>query len=209
MPKDKNEERVLVLPTRLFREFGYFQGFSAEAGARADALLRSPELRFMRRGDAERDPEFKQLIPYVAFTCRDQIFAYRRGAGAGEARLRAKCSVGVGGHVAQEDADDPDPAAWFENGLKREIAEEVALGADVAFFERLGLVNDDSTEVGTVHLGVVCRAELTAPELTSNEPDLIEAGFRKIDDLAAEIEKNPDDFESWTIFAVAGIQKRP
>ena len=70
--RQKDEERVLVVPTSLFRAIGSFQGFSAAAVAEANALFASDQLRFIRRGDAERDPQFKQLIPYALFTWTDE-----------------------------------------------------------------------------------------------------------------------------------------
>ncbi len=205
----KDDERVLVVPTRLFREFGAFQGFSRSAAERCAGLFSSNELRFLRRGDAERDPNFKQLIPYVIFVATDangraSVFVYRRGDGQGEKRLRAKRSAGIGGHINDGDEFSAN-ADLFDAGTRREIAEEVVLGAEIVSFERVGLVNDDSTEVGTVHLGVVCLAELAAPALTSNEPDLLEAGFRVVDELLAEIDAEPEAFETWTILALKGL----
>ena len=216
-PRSKDDERVLVVPTRLFREGGVFQGFSTEAISRCDALFAPEATRFMRRGDAERDPEFKQLIPYIIFVCEDEttgrpsVFAYRRGDGQGETRLRSKWSVGVGGHINDVDAESETDAATapgtdlFSAGAAREIAEEVVLGAPILRFERVGLVNDDATEVGRVHLGVVCVATLAAPALTSNEPDLAESGFRAVDELLAEIDAEPERFESWTTLALRGL----
>ena len=233
--RSKDDERVLGVPTRLFRDGGVFQGFSAEAISRCDALFAPESTRFARRGDAERDPEFKQLIPYILFVCEDSatgrpsVFAYRRGDGQGETRLRSKWSVGVGGHINDVDAgaesasaspltqtletaqtsenapSSPFGSDLFSAGAAREIAEEVVLGAPILRFERVGLVNDDETEVGRVHLGVVCVATLAAPELKSNEPDLAESGFRPVDELLAEIDAEPERFESWTTLALRGL----
>lgn len=237
--RSKDDERVLVVPTRLFRDGGVFQGFSTAAISRCDALFAPESTRFLRRGDAERDPEFKQLIPYIIFVCEDSstgrpsVFAYRRGDGQGETRLRSKWSVGVGGHIndvdagagasangesgrngenaatrpqtAENGASSPFGTDLFSAGAAREIAEEVVLGAPILRFERVGLVNDDATEVGRVHLGVVCVATLAAPKLTSNEPDLAESGFRAVDELLAEIDAEPERFESWTTLALRGL----
>ncbi|MBQ9812631.1 MAG: phosphoesterase [Thermoguttaceae bacterium] len=206
----KEDERVLVAPTELFRSIGTFQGVLTESLDRYDPLFAPDATRFMRRGDAELDPNFKQLIPYVVFTCEQDgkrlVFAYRRGKGQGEARLRSKWSVGIGGHVNDGDLGDAENA--FDAGTKREIAEEVSLDANIASFARVGLVNDDSTEVGSVHLGVVCRVELDAPKLRSNEPDLLEARFREVGELLAEIDEAPERFESWTVFAMRDVIAR-
>ena len=207
--RDKDEERVLVAPAQAFRALGAFQGFSRDAIDKADALFASDQLRFMRRGDAERDPEFKQLIPYVLFTHTDAagetfVFAYLRGKGQGEERLRSKWSVGVGGHVNESDVH-ADGESLFDAGVRREIDEEVVVGANVLSFQKGGLVNDDQTEVGRVHLGVVCRVELDAPNLRSNEPELLDARFRPVKELLREIDEEPSRFESWTSLAMTGL----
>lgn len=164
----------------------------------------------MRRGAAEADPEFKQLIPYAIFRApgsdgQPTIFAYRRGKGQGEARLRSKWSAGIGGHVNDGDDSASSVDSPFDAGAKREIAEEVVLDAPIVSFERVGLVNDDATEVGKVHMGVVCLVDLAAPLMRSNEPDLLEARFRPLDELLREIADAPDRFESWTVLALNGL----
>ena len=202
----KDEERVLAIPTGVFRELGVFQGFSA-AMDEWKALATSERLVFLRRGDAEQDPEYKQLIPYVLFTHASpegdrSVFAYLRGPGQGEKRLVSKWSVGVGGHINDADAAEGD---LFESGTRREIAEEVILDAPIRSFQQVGLVNDDLSEVGRVHLGVVCVAELEAPRLRSREKDLLDARFRRVDDLLQEISEVPERFETWTTLALQGL----
>ena len=208
----KEDERVLVAPTELFRQIGTFQGFLTESIERYDPLFAPSATTFMRRGDAELDPNFKQLIPYAIFTCKEGgkrlVFAYLRGKGQGEARLRSKWSVDIGGHINDGDLSVGESESVFEAGTRREIAEEVALDAKITSFSRVGLVNDDSTDVGSVHLGVVCRVELDAPRLRSNEPDLLEARFREVGELLAEIDEAPERFESWTVFAMREIFAR-
>lgn len=203
----KDEEKVLAVPTSVFRELGGFQGFSAAAMEVWKELATSERLLFLRRGDAEQDPEHKQLIPYVLFahTSPDgerSVFAYLRGSGQGEKRLVSKWSVGVGGHINDTDAAEGD---LFEAGTRREIAEEVILDAPIRTFRQVGLVNDDLSEVGRVHLGVVCVAELEAPRLRSREKDLLDARFRRVDELLQEISEAPERFETWTTLALQGL----
>lgn len=203
----KDEERVLVVPTALFRSIGEFQGLLTEGIERYAPLFSREHARFMRRGDAELDPAYKQLIPYALFVSRDEegrdvVFAYLRGKGQGEARLRSKWSAGVGGHVNENDADPNAQVDAFDAGARREIEEEVALGSPIRSFKKVALVNDDRTEVGRVHMGVVCLVELEEPKMRSNEPELLEAGFKTIDALKREIEEDPERFESWTALAV-------
>src|SRR6185312_13739907 len=98
-------ERVLVVPSAEFDRLGRFQGFSNEAERYLSALL-IPELaEFRPRSEVETDPSLKQIIPYVVFRSGDAIFCYTRGKSQGEARLHRLRSLGVGGHVAEADAD--------------------------------------------------------------------------------------------------------
>ena len=201
----KDDEMILVVPTALFRQVGYFQGFCADAAKYRETLLAPLNVQFRRRGDMERDPSFKQLIPYMLFCWENpesrelSVFAYTRGAGMGEERLHAKTSVGVGGHINNIDmAHSMESGAardFYREGLHRELHEEVVLDPANILSERcVGLINDDTNDVGTVHLGIVHRIDLSAPVLTPNEPDLIESGFRPISELLA----GGVNFETWS-----------
>lgn len=199
----KDEEMILVVPTELFHKTGYFQGFCAEPDRYRRTLLAPENVQFRRRGDMENDPSFKQLIPYMLFTYQDPaserltVFGYVRGDGMGEARLHRLMSVGVGGHINDEDfAHSHETGAkrdFYREGLMRELNEEVVL--DSPYRETVvGLINDDLTEVGKVHLGIVHRFELEKPNVTANESELIESGFYPVDELLA----SGRGFESWT-----------
>lgn len=195
MPTD---ERVLVIPTRAFRAAGYFHGFRAADAAYRDAILNPAAFRFRPRSEVETDPEFKQLIPYVVLRCGGDLFHYRRGSSGTESRLRALRSVGIGGHISEDDArggDDP-----YRTGMLRELTEEVDIGGGWSdtFF---GFINDDRTPVGSVHLGVVHLVELATPAAESREDALADAGFAPLAELAARAE----EFETWSQFVLAEL----
>jgi predicted NUDIX family phosphoesterase len=198
-------ERILVVPTALFHEIGLFQGFSPDADRYLDRLLRDDVLSFRPRPEMERDPSFKQLIPYVVFeylpaSGEPILFHYVRGKGQGESRLHAKGSVGVGGHISSEDAAGDDPRGPYFRGMHREIEEEVAL--DTTYEETcLGLINDDSSEVGSVHLGIAHRFRLAEPKVTPREADLLDAGFLPVSELFARI----DRLETWSQFCLRAL----
>lgn len=199
------EEKVLVVPTALFRDLGYFQGFSTEVDRYLPRLLEGNQIEYLPRGRMEEDPSFKQLIPYVLFRWidddgRTQIFQYQRGGGMGERRLHAKRSVGIGGHISSLDAAAGHLNHVYREGMQRELAEEVAI--DTPYTETIaGLINDDETPVGMVHLGVVHLCDVERPAIAPREDDVLDAGFRPIDEILARL----DEFESWSQIAVRAL----
>jgi predicted NUDIX family phosphoesterase len=190
---DKSAEHVLVVPTRVLHEAGLFQGFSPRVDHYLPRLLDPTHLSYRRRADAETNPTYKQIIPYVVLKWRDQVFAYTRGKRATETRLQALRSIGVGGHISAEDASLFETP--YREALARELAEEVYL--DSAYEERcVGLINDDATAVGQVHLGVVHVFELEQPAVRRREQALTRAGFAPL----AELRQQLDEFETWSRF---------
>lgn len=202
MSNDKyNGERVLVIPTLLFHELGYFQGFNGDVRAYLNVLLEGGHTLFLDRAAAEDDPSYKQLIPYCLFQCRGKLLHYRRGSGIGEGRLLGKQSVGIGGHISEEDAGGSDHP--YQVGMRREIEEEVDLGTP--FRESIiGLINDDATEVGRVHLGVVHVFDLDEPRVTARESSLQDFGFSTPGELVDQL----DEFESWSQICLRQVAGR-
>jgi len=184
-------EHVLVVPTLLFHEIGVFQGFNSDPGRYLKTLLDPVHTIYLARPDAEEDPSYKQLIPYCLFRHGDLIFHYTRGTKQGEARLHAKKSVGVGGHISTLDRDSQQET--YLAGMERELDEEVSI--ETGYRERLiGLLNDDSNDVGKVHLGVVHVFDLDQPQVLPREESMIDAGFAPLSQLVEEI----DSFETWS-----------
>ncbi len=188
-------EHVLVVPTEVFHKLGHFQGFCGETERYLKGLLDPMHTSYRPRSAMEQDPSFKQLIPYVIFRYRDAagqtlLFQYTRGKGQGESRLHAKRSVGVGGHISVEDAAQPSA---YEEGMRRELEEEVAI--DTPYQSQMaGLINDDETEVGRVHLGVVHLVDVERPAVEPRETEIIDAGFRPVSELLVDMSR----FETWS-----------
>jgi predicted NUDIX family phosphoesterase len=188
-------EHVLVVPTEVFRRLGYFQGFCGDTERYLRGLLDPAHTSYRPRLAMEQDPSFKQLIPYVIFCHRGaaggpKLFQYTRGKGQGESRLHAKRSIGIGGHIS---ADDSALASAYEEGMRRELEEEVII--DTPYHgQMVGLINDDETEVGQVHLGVVHLLDVERPAIQPRESEIIEAGFRPVSELLADISR----FETWS-----------
>src|SRR5512139_840255 len=97
------EERVLCFERKLFEELGVFQGLSLEVEKYLPVVTSPARLVYLNRSEAEHDPRYKQLIPYVLLICGDIILRYRRGRGGQETRLHGLYSVGIGGHIADVD----------------------------------------------------------------------------------------------------------
>jgi len=196
--EDVTTERVLVVPTDLFHRLGHFQGFSPDVDRYLDELLSSEHTSYRPRAEVEQDPGFKQLIPYVIFRHTDSdgrqtVFRYTRGTGQGEGRLHSKQSVGIGGHISTLYAGADGSGNPYTEGMRREVEEEVIV--DTPYTSRcVGMINDDETEVGSVHLGVVHLADVERPAVRPRESEILESRFVPIEDMLADL----DGFETWS-----------
>jgi predicted NUDIX family phosphoesterase len=188
------EENVLVVRRSLFDELGSFHGLNFEPQKYLGALLSRGNNLFMPRTQAENDPSFKQIIPYAIVTHGDRVLHYVRGKKAGEQRLVSKGSIGIGGHM--NDADE-SLFAWDENayraGVAREVHEELKI--DSPFDDRIvALLNDDTTEVGRVHLGIVHVLQLAEPKVQKREAMITNLEFLTKEELLAR----RDQLETWS-----------
>ncbi|MAE75682.1 MAG: hypothetical protein CMJ85_02290 [Planctomycetes bacterium] len=155
---------------------------------------------FVERREAEVTPAWKQVIPYCTVRWEDQVLVLKRLRAQSEARLHGLLSIGVGGHINPQDAEAGDLIA---RAAEREVSEE--LKVDPPFrMKPIGILNDDGSEVGAVHVGVVFGLRMDrAPEV--RERDKMTAIPTSLADLAALCE-NPSSIESWSreILAVSG-----
>jgi predicted NUDIX family phosphoesterase len=188
------EEMILVVRRSLFDALGSFQGLNFDVERYLPAFLARENNFFMPRSAAESDPAFKQLIPYVLLTHAGRVLHYVRGKKAGEQRLVAKGSLGIGGHMNDSDeglfAMDRDA---YNISVQREVGEELQLNS--AYTNRtVALINDDSNEVGRVHLGVVHVFELETDDVRKGEAMITELQFLDRPALAARREA----METWS-----------
>lgn len=198
------DENVLVISRELFDSLGAFQGITFETGRYLSSILDPANNYFLSRDLAEEDPTHKQIIPYAIFRCGDRYLHYVRGGGSGEKRLAAKGSIGIGGHI-----NDTDYAAssldkdTYTNGVEREIDEELNISGAHSQ-EILGLINDDSNEVGQVHLGVVHLFSLENDQVTAAEDNIENLAFLTLDELQERI----DSLETWSRLCLEGLVQR-
>jgi len=188
------DEKVLVFPRSLFEQLGVFQGFNPNVNRYLPAILEAKNNSFMARALAETNPAFKQLIPYVVITDGRSVLHYVRGKKAGEQRLVAKGSVGIGGHINDEDHSlFSFGLQAFQDAVKREVSEELSIEGE--FNARpAGLINDDSTEVGRVHFGVVHVFFCQPANVKKREQVITQMEFVPIPELKARREQ----METWS-----------
>lgn len=195
---EQQVEHVMVVPTLLFHEVGHFQGFNAEVEPYLKTLFDPNYISFRPRDTVEEDPSFKQLIPYCIFRHEGKIFYYTRGSKGGEQRLHSKRSIGIGGHISLE--DEAKAGSTYREGMQREIDEEVSM--ETTYTEEcVGLINDDETEVGKVHLGIVHIFDLELPKVLPREESIIKTGFDSPEKLLQEL----DQFETWSQICLKGL----
>jgi predicted NUDIX family phosphoesterase len=192
---DKSNERVLVVPAERFRIAGEFHGFRTYSEDFRRELLAPRHLSYRPRREVETDPTFKQLIPYVVLRCAGELFHYTRGKSGTEERLRALRSVGLGGHITQEDG--PAAADPYRAGMLRELNEEVEIQSPWTE-QPLGFIYDGRTAVGEVHIGIVHLLELEDPLVWPREAAIDEAGFAPL----ANLLRHRDEFETWSQFVL-------
>lgn len=178
-------ELVLVVPRELVVPGDTWLGVRREG---MDAALESVARHgfFAPREAAERDPAHKQVIPYLVLRDGARWFRMRRTRAGGDARLHDRWSIGVGGHL--NPGDD-----GVEGCLRREWAEEL-VAAFVPDFAPVGLLNDDTTAVGAVHIGFVYLADAAGREVAIRETDKLSGAFAS----TAEVASVRDGLESWS-----------
>ena len=192
------DESVLVIKRELFDEIGTFQGISTEIDKYLPAFLNPSNNFFIHRELAEDDPTHKQIIPYAIFKHGDKFLKYLRGKKSGEQRLASKSSIGIGGHINQDDFNSSSlEKDTYLTGIEREINEELIINCDYNNLP-IALINDDSNDVGQVHLGVVHLFDLESDQVEAGEANIENLEFLSSDDLLRE----KDNLESWSQICV-------
>jgi predicted NUDIX family phosphoesterase len=195
MPENKKEQ-VLVVERKVLEQIGMFQGLVFDVGRYLGKLFVQGTARFISRSQAEIDPSYKQLIPYVIISCKGKYLSYIRGRRAGETRLVGNRSIGIGGHINPVDdmpLFDADFSKTYLTAVEREVAEEVSV--ETSHTDRVvALLNDESNEVGRVHLGIVHYWILDAPKVNKREQMITQMSFM----TPAELQEVKDSLETWS-----------
>jgi predicted NUDIX family phosphoesterase len=182
-------EQVLVVKREDMFPDGAWHGFVTEDLDRHQRVIRERHF-FKPRAEVENDPNFQQIIPYVVFRHGDRYLLTHRLRASSEKRLRKQYSLGVGGHINPGDLQGGDPIL---DGLKREWAEEVVYQGR---FEAklLGLLNEESSPVSKVHLGVVFLVDGDSPDIGIRETDKLAGELLTLDEMRMHFL----EMESWS-----------
>ncbi len=199
------EEQVLVVERKIVEKVGMFHGLQFDVKPYLEEIFVAGVPSYMPRSQAEADPNFKQIIPYVLMTHNGKYLSYVRGKRAGETRLVGNRSMGIGGHINPPDdmpLFDPDYRGSYLNAVQREVEEEVNLNAN-STDHVVALLNDDTNEVGQVHLGIVHLWSLDSDDVTRREQMITQMSFMTPEELQAERET----LETWSSLCLDSIEK--
>ena len=145
----------------------------------------------------EEDPNYKQLIGYVLLKdiTTGEVLVYKRLVGGGEARLHGKASVGIGGHM--NEVEGKTIFKMLKINAARELNEEVGVSEEDALnnLHFIGLINDDKTEVGQVHIGVVYECKVDKQLVEVKEDDTLVIKW-----MTGEEAKAEENYETWSEF---------
>ncbi len=144
---------------------------------------------FLPRDDVEEDENYRQIIPYAVIQQEDKVFLVERLKKGSEARLHNFLSIGIGGHI--NDEEYPNAQDRIEGGLAKELQEELHIGAYVA--EAIGLLHDSAIPVSRVHTGILYKVK-SASEVSIRETDKLIGKFTSWQQVA----KQYDFLEGWS-----------
>ncbi|HHY86670.1 MAG TPA: hypothetical protein GYA07_14225 [Verrucomicrobia bacterium] len=195
------EERVLCFERTILDDLGAFNGISLEIDRYFPAVTEPSRLRYLNRSEAEHDKRYKQLIPYVLIVCNGRILRYRRGKGGQETRLHGLYSVGIGGHISDEDRGLFSGPIGYHEGMRRELMEEVAI--EDANDTPVAVINDDTTDVGQVHFGVVHVVHVPDEAVAGRRSGIVGPEFVPFTEATRDL----DAYESWSRFCLENLDQ--
>ncbi|HTK45235.1 MAG TPA: NUDIX domain-containing protein [Patescibacteria group bacterium] len=193
-----SDELVLVVPRRVLMGDPGWHGIRADLndGGSFEAIV-AAHGEFRPRADMERDRSWKQVIPYLVLRDGPRYFLMQRTKGGGDTRLHDLWTIGVGGHLNPGDGG-------LAGGLQREWREETLADFEPEF-ELVGLINDDTTDVGSVHVGAVYLGDARGRPVAIRETDKLRGAFAGRDEVASVV----DRMETWSALAFAHLEGVP
>lgn len=193
------KEKVLCFERSLFEKLGVFQGMSLEIEKYMPALTTRSNVLYLDRDQVEHDSRYKQIIPYALILCGDKILRYRRGKRGVEPRLHGLYSVGVGGHILEQDNWLFSRGLGYREATHRRLMEE--LDIDVTGELAVAVINDDSSEVGRFHFGVVHVVRVADESLAHWRHGVVHPEFIPINEAV----NDALSYESWSHFCLVNL----
>lgn len=182
-----HEDILVVKRSDLFTADAVFNGLRKEPLSDILSVI-SEKKEFLPRAAMETNPTYKQIIPYLVFNHGDKYFLMQRQSKASEQRLKNKYTLGIGGHIRHEDMLTESILDWSQ----REFDEEVCYTGAINF-EPLGVLNDDTNDVGKVHLGLVLLVKGEHQNI-SVKSELKSGTMLTLEEMKIHY----DDMESWS-----------
>lgn len=187
-------ERVLCFPRPLLDQLGVFQGLCMDTDRYIPAITAPENLVYRIRHEVEQDTQYKQVIPYVLLISGDRILRYERGHGGQEDRLHGLYSIGIGGHISDEDRNlFSSNFLGYHEAMRREVDEEVAIRS-IHREAVAAVINDDSTAVGSVHFAIVHVVEVANEEVVGRRRGIVAPEFVPI----CHAIRGAADYETWS-----------
>lgn len=198
-------EQVLVIERKVVERVGIFNGLMFDVDRYLREIFVQGVPCFKNRSQVEKNPDYKQLIPYVIMSHNGKYLSYVRGKRAGETRLTGHRSIGIGGHINPSDNMPLFNTDFYDTYLAavgREVAEEVSV--ETSHTDHIvALLNDESNEVGSVHLGIVHYWALDAPNINKREQMITQMAFM----TSAELQGVKDTLETWSGLCVNHLEE--
>ncbi|NLC72168.1 MAG: NUDIX domain-containing protein [Ruminococcaceae bacterium] len=190
------DEKILVIKTELIKP--YICGINGLITKSIDEItsLIENNYEFIYRSKAENDPSYKQIIPYVVLIRENEVFTTRRLNKGGEERLHGLLSIGIGGHINPVDTEPGE--SMLMQGLRREVEEEVYI-EESKKLSPIGIINDDSNAVGSVHLGFLFTLNVQG-NVEVRETEKLKGAW-----MTREQIKSEGNMETWTEIALKAI----
>jgi predicted NUDIX family phosphoesterase len=195
------KEKVLCFERSLLERLGVFQGMSLEIEKYMPTLTNRSNVQYLDREKVEADSRYKQIIPYALIVCGDKVLRYRRGKRGVESRLHGLYSVGIGGHIMEQENWLFSRGLGYREAMHQRLKEE--LDIDVTGEIAVGVINDDSTEVGRVHFGVVHVVRVANESLTHWRHGVVHPEFIQINEAV----NDAFSYESWSHFCLLNLDE--
>lgn len=200
-----SDERILVFNRKLLDDIGAFQGLNFNYKPYIEQIFKSGNAFTKPRANVESDYSMKQIIPYVILTHGGKLLCYIRGVESAEKRLVSNASIGIGGHIKQQDDslffDSDNYIKSVYNAAKnREVKEELVIDTDYSD-KLVAVLNDDSNDVGRVHFGIVHVWFLEKPNVRKRERKITQLEFLSPNELY----EKKFELENWSQICIHNI----